>query len=92
MFIVHPRIYRVDHCLEKMLFVKMVTTLPPIDLKIIFFLINFYLHVNDLNVKTDFRPEGNNVRLFVLFGAYRPTREFFTHMETSLLPVKGCKI
>ena len=26
-----------------------------------------------------------------LFGVYRPTREFFTHLETSLLPVKGCK-
>ena len=25
------------------------------------------------------------------FGVYRPTREFFTHMETSPLPVKGCK-
>ena len=24
-------------------------------------------------------------------GVYRPTREFFTHMETSPLPVKGCK-
>ena len=30
--------------------------------------------------------------LFVcLPGVYRPTREFFTHMETSLVPVKGCK-
>ena len=26
-----------------------------------------------------------------LFEVYRPTREFFTHMETSTLPVKGCK-
>ena len=26
-----------------------------------------------------------------LFGVYRPTREFFTHVETSPLPVKGCK-
>ena len=26
-----------------------------------------------------------------LFGVYRPTREYFTHMETSPLPVKGCK-
>ena len=25
-----------------------------------------------------------------LFGVYRPS-EFFTHMETSPLPVKGCK-
>ena len=27
-----------------------------------------------------------------LFGVYRSTREFFTHKETSLLPVKGCKL
>ena len=26
-----------------------------------------------------------------LFGIYLPTREFFTHMETSPLLVKGCK-
>ena len=26
-----------------------------------------------------------------LFGVYRPTREFFTQMETSPLPVKCCK-
>ena len=30
--------------------------------------------------------------LFVsLFGVYRPTREFFTNMVTSPLPMKGCK-
>ena len=30
--------------------------------------------------------------LFVcLFGGFRPTWEFFTHMESSPLPVKGCK-
>ena len=29
--------------------------------------------------------------LFCLFGVYRPTRKLFTHMETSPLPVKGCK-
>ena len=27
----------------------------------------------------------------LLFGVYRPTREFFTHTETLPLPVKGCK-
>ena len=26
-----------------------------------------------------------------LFGVYRPNREFFIHMETSPIPVKGCK-
>ena len=30
--------------------------------------------------------------LFVyLFGAYHPTQEFFTHIEMSPFPVKGCK-
>ena len=29
--------------------------------------------------------------IICLFVVYRPTREFFTHMETSPLPVKGCK-
>ena len=34
----------------------------------------------------------SNVVLFVcLFGVYRPIREFFSHMETSPLSVKGCK-
>ena len=27
----------------------------------------------------------------LLFGVYRPSREFFTHMETSQFSVKGCK-
>ena len=32
------------------------------------------------------------VCLFVcMCGVYRPTGEFFTNMETSPLPVKGCK-
>ena len=26
-----------------------------------------------------------------LFGVFRPTREFFSHLETSPLPVKDCK-
>ena len=26
-----------------------------------------------------------------LFGVFHSTREFFTHMETSSLPAKGCK-
>ena len=29
--------------------------------------------------------------LVCLFGVYRPTREFFTHVETSALPLKGFK-
>ena len=36
---------------------------------------------------------GTSFSLFFvcLDGVYRPTQEFFTHMETSPLPVKGCK-
>ena len=30
--------------------------------------------------------------LVCLLGDFRPSREFFTQMETSPLPVKGCKI
>ena len=45
------------------------------------------------------RPMGHIAQLrnqfksicFCLFGFYRPTREFFTHLETSPLPVKGFK-
>ena len=29
--------------------------------------------------------------MICFFGVFRPTREFFTRMETSPLPVKGCK-
>lgn len=28
----------------------------------------------------------------LLFGFYRTTRELFTHMESSPLPARGCKI
>ena len=28
---------------------------------------------------------------FCLFGVFHPTEEFFTHLETALLPLKGCK-
>ena len=37
-----------------------------------------------------YSPTPNRLFSFYLVGAFRPTREFFTHMETSLLPVKGC--
>ena len=30
-------------------------------------------------------------KIYKLFEVFRPTREFFTHMETLPLPVKGCK-
>ena len=35
-----------------------------------------------------YSPTPNRLFSFYLVGAFRPTREFFTHMETSLLPVK----
>ena len=39
-----------------------------------------YIHLND-----------QTHILYLLFGDYRPTRKYFTHMETSRLLVKGCK-
>ena len=27
-----------------------------------------------------------------LFGVFRPTQEFFTHLETSTLPIEGLQI
>ena len=40
-----------------------------------------FLHFSNLNVRIN--------ELFCLFGVLRPTREFFTHKETSPLPVNG---
>ena len=37
------------------------------------------------------QEEDASVVFVCMFGVYRPTREFFTHMETSLLPMKGYK-
>ena len=34
----------------------------------------------------------SNAFCVCLIKVYRPTREFFTHMKTSLLPVKGLQI
>ena len=46
-----------------------------------------------INVRCYFFTWWNIDLIFVcaLFLSFRPTREFFTHMETSPLPVKGCK-
>ena len=33
-----------------------------------------------------------SIVLFVCLGFFVPLEEFFTHMETSPLPVKGCKL
>jgi hypothetical protein len=39
------------------------------------------------------RHRGYSVNLFVrLFTVLRPAQEFFIYMETSPLPVRGCKI
>jgi hypothetical protein len=35
---------------------------------------------------------SKNVEIDWLFDVLRPAQEYFTYMETSLLPVKGCKI
>jgi hypothetical protein len=36
--------------------------------------------------------EGKYAALVPLITVLRPSQEFFTYMETSPLPVKGCKI
>ena len=47
------------------------------------------VHIKLINLLTDGLVY---VCLFVcLFGVFRPTRELFTHLETSSLPVKDCK-
>ena len=37
------------------------------------------------------RGSWSKADIVCLFVVYRPIREFFTHMKTSPLPVKGCK-
>ena len=46
------------------------------------------IHVPKLTASCAVLYQSNFVCLFVIF---RPTWEFFTHMETSPLPMKGCK-
>ena len=43
--------------------------------------------------RNNYQAEVSFFRLILicLFVVFRPTREFFTHMETSPMPVKGCK-
>ena len=54
----------------------------------------FSLHVSECNdlwhwilVKT-----YKNVSVCLFVRVFRPTRESFTHMDTSLLPMNGCKV
>ena len=51
------------------------------------------IHMKMVFDKTShFRLKIGFICLFVcMFGVYCPTREFFAHMETSTLPVRGCK-
>ena len=48
-------------------------------------------HKTKIKIKGQMRPNELRFVFDCLFGVSRPTREFFTHMETSQLPVKGCK-
>ena len=50
-----------------------------------------YLHKLYENVPNMPVSSYNEVTSLCLFGVLHPTREFFTHMETSPLPVKDCK-
>ena len=51
----------------------------------------FYLFYWKNRYKLNWKLNKYCIVLFVLclFGVYRPTQEFFTHLETSPLPVKG---
>ena len=54
----------------------------------------FYVHVKLKTTKHEVSTKRNKttyVFVFCLCEVYRPTREFFIHIETSPLPVKGCK-
>ena len=46
--------------------------------------------VRSVEVVTIFRAASLSYLFVCLYGVYSPTREFFFHMETSPLPVKGC--
>ena len=45
-----------------------------------------YISYNDINF-----VNMQDIYVFCLFGFFRPTREFFTRVETPTLPEKGCK-
>ena len=43
------------------------------------------------SLKNDVRQTFRDISLLFFFGVnFRPTREFFTYLETSAMPVKGC--
>ena len=55
---------------------------------------NVALHSNELEYSHPwivFAKFGWNCSFVYLFGVIRPTREFFTHLEMSWLPMTGCK-
>ena len=57
----------------------------------ILFLLSTYTSLWRKNQKVGLNP-SLSVNMFVcLFVVFRPTREIFSHMVTSHLPVKGCK-
>ena len=64
------------------------THIPPISAKEVYFLISLRYKCKNLLCSL---VDLLFFCCFFLFSVYRPTREFFTHMETSPWPVKGCK-
>ena len=42
-------------------------------------------------VKSKPSQTAENCSFVCSFGVFRPTQNFFTHLQTSPLPVKGCK-
>jgi hypothetical protein len=48
------------------------------------------LHSEKISVNN--KTEYTSIHMVGLFTVLRPAQEFFTYMETSSLPVKGCKM
>ena len=64
---------------------------------VVILLMSFYLK-NKKNTDLAFKASlRNRIFIFLRFSVirfvavFRPTREYFTHIETSLLPMKNCK-
>ena len=71
-------------------------TLPQVKFNLLFYqysISDVWILINDLsNYQNGYNKKRDSACLFVcLFGVLRPTREFFSHLETSPFPVKSCK-
>ena len=55
------------------------------------FELRYFLNVQYIQIRNTGHAYVQISGLVFFFWVYRPAREFFTHMETSPLSVKGCK-